>query len=84
MVMDWEGDMVRYYKPIPGAGKYLTRFLTLVFFSAAFFASPVLQAEKSPEIARYTLQREKTPEFFSSTLQTGKPPVIEITEQSGA
>ena len=76
--------MVRFYKSLPGAGKYLTRFLTLVFFSAAFFASPVLQAEKSPEIARYTLQREKTPEFFSSTLQTGKPPVIEITEQSGA
>lgn len=76
--------MVRYSKSLPGAGKYLTRFLTLVVFSAAFFASLALQAEKSPEIARYTLQREKTPEFVSSTLQTGKPPVIEITEQSGA
>ena len=75
--------MLRYYKSISGTGKNLTRFLTLVVFSAPLFASSVLQAEKLPEIASYTLQREKTPELVSSTLQTGQPPVIEITEKSG-
>ena len=76
--------MVRFYKSLPGAGIYLTRFLYIVFFSTPLFASSVLQAEKSSEIARYTIQREKIPEIVSSTLQTEKPPEIEITEQSGA
>ena len=76
--------MGSYYKSISSAGMYLTRILYFVVLLAAFFASSALQAEKPPDITRYTLQREKTAEFDSSTLQTGKPPEIEITEQSGA
>ena len=75
--------MGSYYKSITSVGMYLSRILYLVLFSAAFFSSSALHAEKSPEIAKYTLQREKTPEFTPSTLSAVSPAEIEITEQSG-
>ena len=75
--------MVKCYKYISKVRMYVRGFLYPVILFGTFFASPALQAEKSPDISRYTLQREKTPEFVSLTLQTGKPPEVEITEQSG-
>ena len=62
---------------------YVSGLMYPVILFGASFTSSTVQADSSPEIARYTLQREKTSEFISSALQSGKRPEIEINEQSG-
>ena len=64
-------------------GFHATGFLYPVIIYGTLCTPPTLQAETSPDIARYTLQREKTSEYLSSALQSGKRPEIEINEQSG-
>ena len=64
--------------------RHLTACRFLIFFSAIFFISSILQAETSPDIKRFTIQREKTPvpdetssDITRFTIQREKTPEID-------